>query len=84
MLSMQDVLHSVRHPLVASMHMKKEFGPHKRPEDILVVTTRFPEDEDDYHTFDSYLMDLLSDLEELKNQVEERIGSFDRVDIRTR
>lgn len=48
----------------------------------MVIETNFPEQDED-HGFDSYLVDLLIDLEEIKKNAEDRVGKFDRIDIRT-
>lgn len=84
MVPASEQLKVISHPLIASMYMKKDFGMHHRSEDVLVIQTCLPRPEDDYSNFDSSLMDLLSDLEGLKNQAEHCVGSFDRVDILTR
>jgi hypothetical protein len=83
MLSMSEKLQAITHPLVSSLYMRKDFGSNHRGEDVLVIEASFPRPDDDYRTFDSYLMDLLVDLEDLKGKVENQIGKFDRVDIRT-
>jgi hypothetical protein len=75
---------SVTHPLVASMYLKKGYGDslHGR-EDVLVIKTNFDESEKEYENFDSYLMELLGDLNALREQAEKSVGHFDRIDIRT-
>ena len=83
MLHTFEKLHSIVHPLVASMHLKKDMGKQTNPEDVLVINARLPDPDDDYETFDAYLMDLLFDLENLKKQAETCVGKFDRIDIRT-
>ncbi len=81
MLAVAEKLRGITHPLVSSMHMKKDF--HGRDmEDVLVIETAFDADED-FETFDAYLMDLLLDLEDLKNKAEQCVGNVDRVDIRS-
>lgn len=76
-------LKGITHPLVSSVRFKKSVGNDSHFENVLVIDTRFPDEDDDIDTFDSYLMDLLQDLEGLKNEAEKQIGKFDRVDIRT-
>lgn len=78
----------ISHPLVADMYLKKDFGSSndRQEQDVLVIEARgcdFEDNETEHDAFDSYLIDLLLDLEGLKTQVEEKIGTFDRVDIRT-
>lgn len=74
------------HPMIREMYMKKDFGNglSGKAQDVLVIeTVARPLDEDEaYDTFDSYLLDILGDLEDLKSRAQGKIGHFDRVDIR--
>lgn len=76
----------VFHPMVREMYLKKDFGNglSKRAQDVLVIETvaRPLREDEDYDTFDSYLLDILGDLEALKKQAQSKIGHIDRVDIR--
>lgn len=83
MLPVPEQLKGISHPLVSSICIRKGLGANNQEEDILVIDTRFPDDEKNKYMFDSYLMDLLVDLEELKKQAEQRVGKFDRIDIKT-
>ena len=83
MLPVPENIKGITHPLVSSICIRKGVGTGNQQEDILVIDTKFPDDEENKDMFDSYLMDLLADLEELKNQAEKKIGKFDRVDIKT-
>jgi hypothetical protein len=82
MLTVPEQLHSVSHPMVASMYVKKDYGSVGN-EDVLVIETNYSKSEEDYDSFDSYLMELLGDLRDLKRQAEEKVGHIDRIDIRT-
>ena len=80
----------ITHPLVAEMYIKKGYAPYDigneiPAEDILVIETYFERSEDqDYASHsDSYLFDLLADLEDLKSKAQQQVGHFDRIDIRT-
>lgn len=84
MLATSINLDAIRHPLVSTLYMKKDFDSSSREKDVLVIETRFPDAKADRKGFDACLMDLLGDLEGLKNQVVHHVGHFDRVDIRTR
>lgn len=79
-----DVIRTVTHPLVRSIYMKKDYHHDRNAENILVIETNFAQQEadSDHETFDSYLVDLLIDLQDLKDQAEKEIGAVDRVDIR--
>ncbi len=81
MLAVPEQLSAVTHPMVASMYLKKDYG-RTGDEDVLVIETNYSQSEEDYESFDSYLMDLLLDLNDLKRQAEDKIGHFDRIDIR--
>ena len=81
MLAVPQNLKDISHPLVASMYMEKD-KRRQNTEDVLVIEAAFPETESNSDAYDSYLMDLLLDLESLKDQAESRVGKFDRVDIR--
>jgi hypothetical protein len=82
MLAVPEQLSAVSHPMIASMYLKKDFGSDGN-EDVLVIETNYSKSEEDYESFDSYLMELLIDLNDLKRQAEDKIGRFDRIDIRT-
>ncbi len=82
MLAVPEQLNAVSHPMVTSMYLKKDYGS-SGDEDVLVIETNYSKSEEDYESFDSYLMDLLLDLNDLKRQAEDKIGHFDRIDIRT-
>ncbi len=74
----------ISHPLISDMYLKKDFSSKKQ--NILVIRARSQGDNDenlDHDAFDSYLVDLLTDLEELKNKVQKKVGKFSRVDILT-
>ena len=82
MYTVAEKLKTIRHPLVSSLSLKKDYHD-DQAEDVLVIETNFSQADEDYDTFDSYLTDLLLDLEDLKNKAETCVGKFDRVDIRT-
>lgn len=75
----------VTHPLIADMYLKKDFSHNN--ENVLVIEARNKRgtdgDDAQHESFDSYLIDLLTDLEDLKKQAERQVGGIDRIDIRT-
>lgn len=77
-----DVVRTVVHPLVRSMYLKKDISSYFQPENVLVIETNFDPQEGVDHDSDSYLMDLLIDLQDLKARAEKEIGAVTRVDIR--
>ncbi len=74
----------IAHPLVADMYLKKDYRRGSQfAEDVLVIEARSRDDEREDENFEDYLLDLLTDLDDLKTQVERQVGSFHRIDIRT-
>ena len=82
MMNVPEILNSVTHPLLSSIYLKKNYSGMHDPEDVLVIETNFS-NSDAEEDFDSRLSELLYDLKDLQIQAEEKIGHFDRVDIRT-
>lgn len=72
---------SIVHPLVRSAYMKRSETHDHRQEDVLVLETYAHDENEELCGFDTYLIELLTDLEDLKSQAEQRVGSIDRVDI---
>ncbi|MCC6598862.1 MAG: hypothetical protein IT559_08735 [Alphaproteobacteria bacterium] len=84
MYNMPHKIEGITHALVSEMYLKREFRDDNTQQDVLVIDARPCENNKNGHgDFDSYLLDLLVDLDDLKSQVERKAGSFDRVDIRT-
>lgn len=74
----------VTHPLISEIYMKKDYA-HDHQENVLVIKTHSLDQAAqgaESEAFSDILIDLLSDLEDIKTYAEERVGSFDRVDIR--
>tara|TARA_B100002003_G_C14053415_1_gene507294 strand:- start:716 stop:973 length:258 start_codon:yes stop_codon:yes gene_type:complete len=74
----------ITYPMVYDIYVKKEYKGDLMDhyEDVMVIETKW-EKSQSYENFDSYLVDLLGDLEDLKSQVENKMGHIDRVDIRS-
>lgn len=84
MTPVADVIRTVSHPLVRSIYAKKDFSTPDPDDNVLVIETNFEQQSmADHDNFDSYLIDLLADLQELKEQAEKEVGTISRVDIRT-
>ena len=75
-----DVIKTVVHPLVRSMYLKQDLDAGHAGETVLVIETNFTQQ--DMTNDDSYLVDLLIDLQDLKDKAEKEIGTINRVDIR--
>lgn len=75
----------ISHPMIREIYLKKDFGHSSlEHEDVLVIETMPHERGADvaHENFDSYLIDILADLDDLKMQAQSKIGHFDRIDIR--
>lgn len=79
MISVPEQVMHVTHPLVSSVYLKKNHGG-RNPGYILVIEANFAESGDE--NYDACLTRLLGDLHDLQIQAEQRIGHFDRIDIR--
>ena len=75
-----DMIKTVVHPLVHAMYSKKDYHEGHEGENILIIETNF--NRQDISNDDSYLVDLLIDLQDLKDKAEKEIGPVNRVDIR--
>ena len=74
----------ITHPLVRNAYLKKAASlSDQKEEDVLVLEAYGDDSELELGNFDSYLYDLVADLEDLKDQAEKQVGSIDRVDICT-
>ena len=77
----------ITHPNIADMYIKHHsIGRTNKIRKILIIETNArPQNtspNQDYAEHDSYLIDLLIDLEDLKKQVEAKVGKLDEIDIR--
>lgn len=72
----------VTHPLVADMYLKKDHSQASDQDVLVIEALKHDNEEEHYDSFDSYMLDLLMDLEDLKQKAEKKVGRFDRVDIR--
>lgn len=72
----------ITHPSVRDAYLKTVSNPdHTKFEDVLVLETYHEDGKQELDGFDSYLIELLNDLEDLKNKAEAKVGHIDRVDI---
>lgn len=86
MLDVPRNITGITHPLINDMYMKKDYNDPRGEQNVLVIQAK-PHQEDEneqaHDSFDSYLIEILTDLNDLKARAEMQIGHFDRVDIRT-
>lgn len=84
MLSMPRPITGITHPLIKDIYLKKSRGRNRKREDVLVIeaVSDGTDNITEHDGFDSYLAYLLMDLRDLEEQVEKKVGPFDRVDIR--
>jgi len=79
MFAVPEKIKGITHPLIADMYLKKDI----KNKNVLVISAHSHEEIDDHEDYDSYLIDLLSDLDVLKSKLEEQNNYFDRIEIRT-
>ncbi len=82
MLDLPRKVTGISHPLIADMFLKKDYRNGKRASDVLVIEARKHRLDNEHDAFDTYLIDLLTELPDLKSRVERSVGKFDRIDIR--
>lgn len=85
MLNIPQRVTGITHPLIKDIYLKKSRVKGQHGENILIIEA-LNEDHDDmseHNGFDPYLAELLVDLKDLEEQVKRKVGSFDRIDIRT-
>lgn len=82
MLNIPERVKGIFHPLITDVYLKNDYSTGKKNQKILIIETLGPEPDDDHKMFDSYLIEILGDLKRLKKQVQEKIGPFNRIDIR--
>lgn len=67
----------VYHPMIADMYLKTSSA-----EKVLVMQTNRHFDNHGDHMDDEYY-ELLMDLNDIRSKAEQKVGHFDRIDIRT-
>ena len=79
---MPQEISAFAYPGIAAMYKKRDYHIDGNAEDVLIIETNFGDKGYEDRTFDSYMTDLLLDLESIKDQAEERVGHIDRIDIK--
>lgn len=82
MMTQQAKLNGIKHPYIKSLYLEKDSIAQK-PQDILVIETDIDLSETEFNAKDERLVELLIDLNELQMLAEQKIGAFDRIDIRS-
>ncbi|MDY0029066.1 MAG: hypothetical protein RBR86_03890 [Pseudobdellovibrionaceae bacterium] len=82
---MSQNLQSISHPLVSDLYVKREWGRHSPFEcqDVLVIEANFSDRVMNYNAYSALLSELMLALPHIKDQVEDNVGSIDRIDIKT-
>lgn len=82
---MNNNIQSISHPLVSDIYVKREYvrGNLALCNDVLVIEANFSDAKTDYQVYSAKLAELLMALPFIRDQVEETVGSIDRVDIKT-
>ena len=82
MLAIPRRIRGINHPLVNDLYLKTEQTDATHKQNVLIIETADNSD-DDHKNMESSLLELLTDLDSLKSRVEAKIGSFDRIDIKS-
>ena len=77
MISANERLKDITHPLVTTLYLKEDFGASGTPHSTLVIRTNF-----NFANDQEPLLDLLEDLDELRDRAREKGARFDHIDIR--
>jgi len=83
MLDLPKRIRGISHPLVNELYLKTEQTDASHRESVLVIETCPRAHAEKHNTPGSSLFDLLNDLDALKQEVEQKIGLFDRIDIKS-
>lgn len=81
MFALPQDIKTVTHPLVRHMYLKSDLVS-SQGQSVLVIETALGENCRDDEDFKLSLLDLLTDLQDIKTRAEDEVGRFDRVDIR--
>ena len=73
----------IQHPLVRDAYLIKEASSKNKQEEVLVLEAFGNSEDMEFGNFDSYVYDLVTDLQALKEQAEKQSCFIDRVDICT-
>lgn len=79
MLAIPRRIKGVSHPFVNEIYMKKEIAEKNDIKNILVIMTQ----KNSGSKANLSMMELLTDLKSLQANIEEKVGQFDRVDIKS-
>lgn len=71
------------HPYISKAYLQKDSTTRKHNEDVLVLEACGLNPDEDFESFDSHLVNILLDLQGLKDEAEKKIGHIDRIDIQT-
>jgi hypothetical protein len=82
MLQVPEKIKTLSHPAIASAYLKRDFSDPRHAQDVLVLETNFEAEDGEFDSFDEYVIGILADLNDLKEQAEKEVGRFDRVEIR--
>jgi hypothetical protein len=82
MMQVPEKIKTLSHPSIASAYLKRDFSDPAHAQDVLVLETNFEAEDGEFESFDEYVIGILTDLNDLRDQVEKEIGRFDRIDIR--
>lgn len=81
MISVSSEVRSISHPLIKSLHIRQEFDISGESRKILVLQASFSFGKGAGNNCETKLMNLLTELNLIAAQAEEKFGCFDCIDI---
>ncbi len=72
----------ITHPYIDNIFVKQGDAVNNADR-VMVIDTLLSNAADDTELFDSHLIDILNDLDDLKNEVQNQAGAFNHIEIRT-
>ena len=86
MLRIAEKIKTIHHPAVSDIYLKREFDNDHKETDVLIIQAKLDKYDDneqsEHNAHDSYIIDILTDLNEISARAAAEVGHFDRVDIR--
>ena len=74
----------IYHPMIQGVYLQDDYDKNLNKQKVLVLETATEFEMTEYEGFDPYLIDLITDLEDLKNKAIKQVGHIDRIDIQSR
>lgn len=78
-----EIVTGITHPYISGLYLKRRPGRNAGTDNTLVIDTVVQKNgAGNPEQHDKYIMDILLDLQSLKDQVERKVGRISHIDIR--